>query len=101
MWPCYYYIVALVGGYDVVEVYGNNSVSEYAAYHVVWVSFNSYIAYRVLPLQMNCTGFLRLKTYPCEFAIDNGKHLYANLLSVWSIHSLLLDALATVIRVAL
>ena len=47
MWPCYYYIVALVGGYDIVEVYGNNSVSEYAAYHVVWVCFYGYIAYRV------------------------------------------------------
>ena len=53
------------------------------------------------PFHENCTGFLRLKTYPCELAIDNGRHLYANLLSVWSIHSLLLDALATVIRVAL
>ena len=55
----------------------------------------------LLPFQMNCTGFFRLKTYPCEFAMDSGRHLYANLLSVFSIQSRLLDALVTVARVFL
>lgn len=50
------------------------------------------------PFHMNCTGFLRLKTYPWELAIDRGRHLYANLLSVFSIQSRLLDAFVTIVR---